>query len=204
MNDIELAKCLHSARDAVLAIHDRDSAARRKLYPDELIASAKHWAERLLDLATVNPGHRKLRSSSNFERTAGPQIYAEQISAAQSILDIIAELKRPMAILLAFKRAFPAQFADIKCVLPFIRTVIGKNGTDVYFFYRRQGKDIKPAWERRLPDDPTSEDFMTAYRAAEAAFERFMKPSSHTIVSLLRRNSLPDGIFLITSRQPIR
>jgi hypothetical protein len=178
MNDVDLAKYLHAARDTVLALHKRDSEAlRRKLYPDELIASCKQWAERLLDVATINPGPSKLRSSSDFNRKSGPAIYAEEISAAQSILDIIAELKQPMAILLAFKRAFPTQFASIKCVLPFIRTVVGKNGVDVYFFYRRQGKNIKPAWERRLPDDPTSEDFMTAYRAAEAAFERFMKPT---------------------------
>jgi hypothetical protein len=180
MNDIDLAKCLHSARDALIAIHDRDSAAlHRKLHPAELIASAKQWAERLLDLATVNPGHRKLRSSSNFDRVAGPQIYAEQIAAAQSILDIIKALKEPMAILIAFRKAFPAQFSGIKCALPCIRTVIGKNGTDVYYFFRKQGKDIKPAWERRLPDDPTSAEFMQAYRQAEADFEARTRQHYH-------------------------
>lgn len=177
MNDVELAKCLHAAREAVLAIHDRDSEAlRRKLRPDELIASCKQWADRLLDVATINPGPGKLRSSSDFNRKGRPAIYAEEISAAQSILDIIAALREPMAILIAFRKAFPAQFAGIKCALPCVRTVIGKNGVDVYYFFRKQGKDIKPAWERRLPDDPTSAEFMAAYKQAEADFEAFMKP----------------------------
>lgn len=171
MNDVELARCLHSARDTMLAIHDRDAKAlRRKLLPDELVASAKSWAERLLDLATVNPGHRKLKTSSDFSAgKAGPQIYAEQIAAAQSILDVIAALNGPMAIVKAFKDAFPAQFAGVKMLLPYIRVVTGKNGIDVYYLYRRQ--TVTPAWERMLPSDPTSAEFMTAYREAEAAFE---------------------------------
>lgn len=175
MNDVELAKCLHAAKATVLALHDRDSRAlRRKLHPDELVGSARHWAERLLDVATILPGPSKLRSSADFNRKAGPAIYAEEISAAQSILDIIAELKEPMAILIAFRKAFPAEFTGIKCALPFIRTVVGKNGTDVYYFYRRQ--EVKPAWERALPSDPTTPEFMAAYRAAEAAYANFSKP----------------------------
>jgi hypothetical protein len=176
LNNIELAKCLHAARGAVVAVHDRDAKAlRRKLLPDELVASAKLWAERLLDLATVNPGQRKLRSSSDFSvGRAGPQIYAEQIAAAQSILDIIAELNGPMAIVKAFKDAFPAQFAGVRMLLPYIRTVIGQNGIDTYYFYRRQ--EVRPAWERRLPDDPTSPAFMLEYRKAERDFEARTAP----------------------------
>jgi hypothetical protein len=148
MSEIELAKCLHAARDAVLAVNERDSKAlRRKLLPDELVASAKSWAERLLDLATVNPGHRKLRTSSDFSAGgAGPQmIYAEQIAAAQSIVDVIAALNGPMAIVKAFKDAFPAQFAGVRMLLPYIRTVTGQNGIDTIIFtgggkLRQRGK----------------------------------------------------------------
>jgi hypothetical protein len=169
MDAVDLAKRLHSARDTIIAIHDQHyRSTRRKMKPAELIDAARKWAERLLDLATVNPGHRKLRSSANFERNAGPQIYAEQIAAAESILELIAELKEPMAILLAFSKAFPAHFKGIKCALPYIRTVIGKNGIDAYYFYRRQ--EVTPAWEVRLPDNPLSPDFMQAYRAAEHSY----------------------------------
>jgi hypothetical protein len=172
MNDVDLAKCLHAARKTMIAIHERDSEAlRRKPRPDELIASVKLWAEKLLDVATINPGPGKLRSSSDFNRKGRPAIYAEEISAAESILTIIAELKSPMAIMVAFRKAFPTEFEKVKCALPCIRTLIGKNGIDVYYFYRRQGKDIKPAWERPLPSDPTSAEFMQAYKQAERDFE---------------------------------
>jgi hypothetical protein len=188
MNDIDLAKCLHSARKTLLAIHKRDSEAlRRKPRPDELVASAKLWAERLLDVATINPGPAKLRSSSDFSgKAGGPAIYAEEIAAAESILAIIAELKHPMAILMAFQKAFP-EFEGVKCVLPYIRTVIGKNGRDLYFLYRRQS--VKPAWERMLPSDPTSAEFMDAYKQAERDFEArtrnyyFREPATQTLAA---------------------
>jgi hypothetical protein len=174
MNDNELTLHLFAAKDALLAAEAK--CLRRKPHPTELVEAAKTWATKLLDAVQIYPGPAKrpaglgtmLQRAALTNGKAGPQHYAPQITAAESILTIIEHLKEPMVILLAFQKAFP-EFAGVKCVLPYIRTVVGKNGRDLYFLYRRQS--VKPAWERMLPSDPTSAEFMEAYRQAEADFE---------------------------------
>jgi hypothetical protein len=179
MNDLELTRHLFAAKDALLCVHRvEQKRLRRKPHPAELVDAAKAWAQKLLEAVTIYPGPQKHIASfgrmlqrasivpGDHNGSNRSQRYAPEITAAESLLEIIDHIQDPMRIVMAFKEAFPIQFADVRFLLPFVRVVSRPTGD--YLFYRRQ--DCKPAFEVRLPDDPLSADFMDAYRAAESAY----------------------------------
>jgi hypothetical protein len=159
----KLREKLRITRSAVLAIHEHEAKARRRRpFPAELVAAAKSWATKLLDAIEVYPGPAGLpRRWAIAEGTAGPQIYFPEIAAAQSIIEIIAQINDPIGVVMAYRKRYPVEFAGIRYLPQFVRAVEAKCGK-VYYFYRR------PGFEARLPDSPIGPEFMAAYNAARA------------------------------------
>jgi hypothetical protein len=166
MKKKDLSERLRIAKQAMLAVNDHEARAlRRKLFPAELVKVAKRDAEKLLDAIEVFQLPKARRSPVAECVAGGPQFYADQIKAAEAILEIIAELRDPIRIIMTFRDAFPKEFADIRCLPSYTRCVIGVNRVDKYYFYRRG------VMETRLPDDPCDPAFMHAYHKAERAYQ---------------------------------
>jgi hypothetical protein len=163
---MDLDEKLRITKSAILAIHGHEAKARRrKPYPKELVDAAKAWARKLLDAIEVYPGPGGLpRRWAIAEGTAGPQIYFPEITVAQSILDIIAEINDSIGVVMAFRERYPDEFAGIRYLPQYVRAVAGERAgkPHVYYFYRR------PGFEARLPDSLIGPEFMAAYNAARA------------------------------------
>lgn len=181
MNDNEVTLLLLAAKDALLALHaSEQKRLRRKPHAAELVDAAKAWAQRLIDATSVYPGPKRnvasfssmMQRASIFAGDKRKQYFAPEVTAAELLLAIIDHIREPMMIVVAFKNAFPVEFAGVRYLPTFVRVVQRSNGD--YSFYRRQ--ETVPPWEVRLPDDPTSDEFMVAYRKAERAYANFAKP----------------------------
>jgi len=160
----DLDERLRIARLTILAIHDREEKAlRRRPFPAELVAAAKRDSEKLLDVIEVFQLPKARRSAVAGCGAGGPQFYATQIKAAEAILEIIAEIGDPIAIVMAFREEYPDEFAGVRYLPQYVRVVEGKNKH--YFMYRRRD------FETRLPDSPIGPEFMRAYQKAERAYE---------------------------------